>query len=70
VVNALGNAPTAVEDVPAELLVEVAQVPAELVEEQRQREGHVLAFEAEVAIADGSVAEPAGRLLDGLLVGS
>jgi hypothetical protein len=49
-------------------VVEVAQVSGELVEDQRQPEREVLVLEAGVSAGDGSVAQPAGCLLDDLLV--
>ena len=61
--------PAAVEDVGAELFVEVTKVVGDVVEDQRQGERRVLVLEAGVGVKDGAVAEVRAGLLDNLAVG-
>src|SRR5215212_10351868 len=62
--------PAAGKEAGAELLVEVAPVPGELVEDQCQAERQLLVLEARVGGEDGLLAQVRGGLLDDRAVGA
>lgn len=60
----------AVEDAGAKVLVEVAEVPGDLVEDQRQAERQLLVPHTRVGGEDGCAAQVGGGLLDDAAIGS